>query len=83
MFQFGLYRVLIFQLGVLLGFYEFNVHKYNFGNTADKVGGGGGGGEGPQVGNHWPRGLTLYLLASSSVDVLGTSGFAKAISMIM
>ena len=41
MFQFGLYRVLIFQLGVLLGFYEFNVHKYNFGNTADKVGGGG------------------------------------------
>ena len=32
MFQFGLYRVLIIQLGVLLGFYKFNVHKYNFGN---------------------------------------------------
>ena len=32
MFQFGLYRVLIIQLGVLLGFYTFNVHKYNFGN---------------------------------------------------
>ena len=32
MFQFGLYRVLIIQLGVLFGFYIFNVHKYNFGN---------------------------------------------------
>ena len=41
MFQFGLYRVLIIQLGVLLGFYTFNVHKYNFGNLknlrADKI----------------------------------------------
>ena len=32
MFQFGLYRVLIVKLGVLLGFYKFNVHKYNLGN---------------------------------------------------
>ena len=30
--QFGLYRLLIIHLGVLLGFYTFNVRKYNFGN---------------------------------------------------
>ena len=32
MFPFGFYRVLIIHLGVLLRFYKFNVHKYNFGN---------------------------------------------------
>ena len=39
MFQVGLYRVLIIQLGVLLGFYTFNVHKYNFGNltTSEQI----------------------------------------------
>ena len=28
MFQFELYRVLIIQLGVLLGLYKLNVHKW-------------------------------------------------------
>lgn len=32
MFQFGLYKILIIQLGMLLGFYKFNMHNYNFGN---------------------------------------------------
>ena len=79
MFQFGLYRVLIIQLGVLLGFYKFNVHKYNFGNlTMSKQSSCAHplrslappkGGPGPQVGNHCFK--HSYAPGSDSLSVWG------------